>query len=1128
MQAALVKNFSLSTSLRKLALLTTAITFTLASFPFPALAVDPNELPTGGNIAVGNGSATINTAGNNMNINQQSQNVIIDWNTFNIGQNASVNFNQPNSSALAVNRVNGSSDPTQILGSLTANGRIMILNPNGVLFGRGSQIDVNGLVASTGRIDDAQVMAGTGHIRLYDMNPNGRVVNDGTINVAEGGLLALVGAQVANNGVINARLAKVALGGGEVATLDFYGDDLLTIEAPSQLAKGDIVSNSGTINADGGVVTLTAQAAKYSVDNVINMTGIINARAVSKNQTGKVVLKASGGRGNINIGGADSVFISRNKRGSGKIAVSNSFADGKGGSIEMTGTYIHLNGKSVLDASGNGGGGNINLSTYLVGLPVNAPKIQQGIQFEEGALIKADAINSGSGGQIHLFSSGTITSKGDYSARGYNGNGQVWLQGLGGMIVRGFADLSNYNSAGPAGTLRLESWAPIEVGSTIMGDLLSKQLYYANVVLASSNILFNDAVSSNSNNMLTLESTGFSLITCIIGGGCTASTMPGHVAFNANVNLKNVEFNSNSSINIDGSKMGNFYAQHINLNTGLNPASKSFLFNGPNSITVGKWGSSEGIVQQAFNWIKTSGTVLLNGVFHQTATANKAFNFGAIGSNGWLDHLIVNNGNLNVLWGGSGTQVHSNVVTVNVDGNDIDWLNKFYEMVKWTFSPTVGTLELGANYYHGRLDATGFVKIIGLLGTPSIIHDFTQSSGGGTFTNFKVEVGHENYGHLAQRLFDLVVDGGQMITNHQVYNETLVITGNKHVSASNGSTRFAQIDLNDAGTTFSHINGDIVNAYQGTAQRGYNITTNLTGTLNLFQSNYDQLVANRSVTVNGAPGTGTHFDNFVSINALGNVFNNISTPVANVNVAGAGQQGVDMTDIGGNVNFGYNNSGETITLNKNVTLNGAAGGTTVGTFNINTLLGNIVNFFGSNVNLNTTDIADRGIAATATGGTLNLSQHVYVPQGLNIPRFMTIIGAVNNSIFTKLIAAPFGAVLQRIQFLQDPGNTGLPPNVTIADANRPITTAQLADFLNQAPAGPGDKEEGYKLCTAKDAGAASECIADAMNSGKTVVVFDITNNRVTLVEENATGHKVQWLPINREELEQLLGHPLEV
>ena len=112
--------------------------------------------PAGGQVTAG--SATITQAGTATTINQASNRAAIDWTKFSVGANESVRFNQPSASALTLNRVTGT-ESSAIMGSLSANGQVFILNPNGVLFGAGAQVNVGGLVASTLQMSNANFMA---------------------------------------------------------------------------------------------------------------------------------------------------------------------------------------------------------------------------------------------------------------------------------------------------------------------------------------------------------------------------------------------------------------------------------------------------------------------------------------------------------------------------------------------------------------------------------------------------------------------------------------------------------------------------------------------------------------------------------------------------------------------------------------------------------------------------------------------------------------------------------------------------------------------------------------------------------------------------------------------------------
>ena len=247
------------------------------------------ELPVFGSLAGGNAIVTTNPALDKMNIDQVTDRVIINWNTFNIGADATVRFDQPNSGSLAVNKVTDSVTFTRIDGKLKANGKVVILDPNGIIFGAGSVTDVGAIVASTGNVDNTAVMAG-GLMQLTNFG-TGKIVNKGEINAADSGLVAFVGSTVKNSGVIRANLGRVSLAAGnETATVDLYGDGLVELSYTNK--NEDLLSeNTGKIKAIGGTIQMTAAQAKDTVDSVVNMKGIAKANSAIVTN-GKIILSA--------------------------------------------------------------------------------------------------------------------------------------------------------------------------------------------------------------------------------------------------------------------------------------------------------------------------------------------------------------------------------------------------------------------------------------------------------------------------------------------------------------------------------------------------------------------------------------------------------------------------------------------------------------------------------------------------------------------------------------------------------------------------------------------------------------------------------------------------------------------
>jgi len=259
------------------------------------LGATAHALPTGGVVAAG--GASITSSASTTTITQSTANTVINWQSFGIAAGQTVQFVQPGSTSVALNRVLGA-DPSSIMGNLSANGRVFLLNPNGVLFGSGASVNVGGLVASTMSLTDARFMAGD---YAFTDAGSGSVVNQGNITAADGGYVALMGKTVSNQGVISARLGSVVLAAGNAVTMDVAGDGLLNMSV-AQGAVNALVENGGLIRADGGRVLLTAQAAGDLLHTAVNNTGVIQAQTIG-NRNGTILLLGDMQSGTMNVSG---------------------------------------------------------------------------------------------------------------------------------------------------------------------------------------------------------------------------------------------------------------------------------------------------------------------------------------------------------------------------------------------------------------------------------------------------------------------------------------------------------------------------------------------------------------------------------------------------------------------------------------------------------------------------------------------------------------------------------------------------------------------------------------------------------------------------------------------------------
>lgn len=264
---------------------------------------------------VQSGAATINTNGNVMTINQTSNKAVLNWNTFNVSKDATVNFVQNDKNSAALNRIFANA-PSQILGNLNANGQVYLINPSGILFGRDAKINVGGLVASTLNVDtDLFVNKSIGEayknkvlptsskdsyaaLRKDDTmgTPNGDqniVVEEGaSITTKDGGSVTLVGKNVVNAGTVTADGGQAMLIASEDRVFLRPSDNSELRGFLVEVDTGGTVTNTGTVQSKRGNVTM--------VGNAVNQNGkAISSTTVSAN--GSITLKAQD-KGDVEIG----------------------------------------------------------------------------------------------------------------------------------------------------------------------------------------------------------------------------------------------------------------------------------------------------------------------------------------------------------------------------------------------------------------------------------------------------------------------------------------------------------------------------------------------------------------------------------------------------------------------------------------------------------------------------------------------------------------------------------------------------------------------------------------------------------------------------------------------------------
>ncbi|MBD8871348.1 filamentous hemagglutinin N-terminal domain-containing protein, partial [Rhodanobacter sp. DHB23] len=391
--------------------------------------------PVGGVVVGGVGSITQN--GVNTVVNQQSALLALNWQSFNLGQDASVLFNQPSHSAIALNRI-FDQNPSQIFGHINSNGQVFLINTHGIIFGSSAQLNVGGLVASTLDLTPDDFLSR--HFNLDAHGGSAGIVNHGTIQAASGGSVSLVGGQVENDGLIVANLGSINLDGADRAVLDFDGDGLVGVQVTGALqqrlnADEAAVANKGTLQADGGTVVLQASAAKDLFTNLVNNSGVIDAHGISTD--GGVVRLVGTGGNTVDSGSIDASGV-------------------HGGTIQVLSDHDVQITAGVLDASGTYGGGEVLVGGDEHGanpLVLDAAHTEIG----SGVTIDASARLAGDGGKVIVWSDLGTQYLGHIASRGGDdaGNGGfVEVSGKDFLLFQGTAD--RLAPHGVAGTLLLD------------------------------------------------------------------------------------------------------------------------------------------------------------------------------------------------------------------------------------------------------------------------------------------------------------------------------------------------------------------------------------------------------------------------------------------------------------------------------------------------------------------------------------------------------------------------------------------------------------------------------------------------------------------------------------------------
>jgi filamentous hemagglutinin family protein len=386
----------------------------------------PTQLPTGGQVVAG--QAAINQNNAVMNVNQASNRAAIDWQTFNIGSQAQVNFIQPSASSAILNRVLDA-NPSQIFGNISSNGQVFLTNSSGIYFSPTSSANVGALTATTHNIGNADFMAG--NLRFSRDGATGAVINEGNLSADLNGYIALLAPEVRNHGVVVAQLGTVALAAGEVFELQFDGNRLSNIRVEASTIQA-LVENGNAVEAPGGLIILSAQAANSLQGGVIRNSGRVEAAGLvskggvirleaSDNIDNLGVIRANAGaiqiaageftqaaEGELDVsgeeqGGSIQLQVDTNLKLAGRVDAS--AASGQGGSVKLSADGEITLQEAVVDASGASHGGRIEVADGVQPSQPNTPENPEPspktVAILGNSQLRAGS-QSGQGGQITL------------------------------------------------------------------------------------------------------------------------------------------------------------------------------------------------------------------------------------------------------------------------------------------------------------------------------------------------------------------------------------------------------------------------------------------------------------------------------------------------------------------------------------------------------------------------------------------------------------------------------------------------------------------------------------------------------------------------------------------------------
>ncbi|PTX99932.1 hypothetical protein DB346_19170 [Verrucomicrobia bacterium LW23] len=694
--------------------------------------------PSGGTVT--GGSANIGGSPGNVTVNQSSQRAVINWKDFSIKHGDTTTFVQPGSSSATLNRVTGG-QTSQINGTLNANGKVYLINPQGVVVGKTGRVNTGGgFTASALDVSDQEFMAGKG--MTFKGSSKASVVNEGKIRAAQGDVM-LIARQVENKGRITARNGEVHLVGGSEVLVQPSGTQGQRVFIKSGPGS---VSNSGTIRATAAELR-AAGGNEYAL--AVNNSGVIRATGVDRSG-GRIVLKAEGGSGAAGTGRVQN---------SGRLIAAGKAPGKKGGSVVVTGEEVRLTSTSHIDVSStatDGTGGTVNIGGGFQGKDPDIAHADTTI-LEAGSLINANGGRKG--GTVVVWSDVATSFQGTITAEGAEVSPGNWT-GTGGFVEvssKGYLDFRGTVEV-PGGTLLLDPatltittsgygtlpgppYANDPAQSTLNVSLISTALRFGDVILSATDAIILDAPLN------TLSSATYSLtMQTTAPGGTITFNSPANLHGNLTLDTANLVLNA--PITMNGSAVLSGTATTINVGAAgriqnavdaastVTPATVNLA-----AATYYENVNISGASAKSINIMGVTGTVIngngnrsTEGGSLDTGTGDgSVFRINAAGISVTLDTLTITNGNVGNP-GGGGIYISGGATVAlrnsTVRNNRSSFIASGVLLNSGTLNVTNSTIA----YNSGPSDGGGLYNYAGTMTVEnSTINNNNGSYGGGIF-----------------------------------------------------------------------------------------------------------------------------------------------------------------------------------------------------------------------------------------------------------------------------------------------------------------------------------------------------------------------------------------------------------